>query len=214
MDHVPARAFFVKRKHPKGMEFPACKSCQNRTSDAEDMTRLLTILQGTARNTDMLSYFNQKEASIVRGLIQRKPKLMSAGEFYQGHPVVRLDERVQEMIIETHRKIALALYYKITEKALDSSKRMAFSFFNMEKEEIPEKILKMMNGLPLDNSMRDPAVLKQFRYKFARFPDTELGLELYLATWLHGLVCLIAFFTSDSAADGKFRDILRSPFEP
>ena len=47
MDHIPPRSFFLNRKHPKGLEFPACKHCNNSKSDLEDEARLVRLMQGT-----------------------------------------------------------------------------------------------------------------------------------------------------------------------
>ncbi|MCR9056296.1 MAG: hypothetical protein NXI02_03095 [Rhodobacteraceae bacterium] len=175
---------------------------------------MVTILQSTAYSQDMLDHFLGNEGAIIRGLSQRKPRFEATEETIDGNPVVKLPDRVQEMIIETHRKLALALYYKICGKILESERRMAFSFFNGTNLDLVEKSLRQMSGLPTDRSMGQAKIRKQFMYKYQMFPADEAGFDLNLATFIHGLICFTTFLNSDDDATGRFRNILRSPFEP
>ena len=95
IDHIPARSFFVNRKHPKGYEFPACVSCQNRTTGAEDTVRLIALMQASAFNDDANSHFLEHEESFLRGLAQRKPHLTDTEVEHEGNPIVRIGKETQ-----------------------------------------------------------------------------------------------------------------------
>lgn len=213
VDHVPARAFFVDRKSPGCTRFPACLRCQNRTTDSEDIARLLAISQATAINPDALEYFLESEASIMRGFKQRKTKLLDHGESIDGNPVVRLDEDTQERIIEVFRKIALALYYRIVGEILTLDRRMSFGFFNISQREQIANLSKLLKERPVDSDLLEERFVRQFTYRYVWLPRSQIGADLHLGIMLHGFVCFVTFFDSDDDATRNFRKILLSPFE-
>lgn len=211
IDHVPARAFFIDRKHPVGMEFPACSTCQNSTTDAEDVARLVTIFQGTSYNPSMIGFFDRNNDSLIRGVVQRKPELIDTGYSIGGNPIIRLGEEVQNKIVECQRKISLALYYRITGRILRPDQCMALTFLTFDKALIIDEQLALLDSVPTDEWSNDLEILAQFRYKWRNFSGGQEGLLLYLGTFIHGLVCFTLFLESEKFAVGDFRKTLKGP---
>ena len=211
VDHVPARAFFIDRRFPPGLEFPACLRCQNCTTDSEDVTRIVMSLNATSFNPAMLATVISNWDAFTRGMIQRKPKFIELGASVAGNPLVGVGTDVQDKIIENQRKVALALYYRITGKVLKSTQRMSFTFASPLDGEMVAQHLQFLDRAPADNWASSARYSDQFRYRYRVFEKDAHGFVMYLATWIHGSVSFVLFLDGPQYATGRLGKILRAP---
>jgi hypothetical protein len=212
IDHVPARSFFIDRKYPNGMEFPACGNCQKIITDSEDVVRLVTTLQGTSYNPNMAQHFKEKNDSIIRGINQRKPEMVDTGHLAGENPIISLGPKVQEMIIDNQRKLSLALFYKIMGAPLQSNYRMAITFYTFDKHDLIQEQLSIMDSNLEEDWIHDQQMQLQFRCKFKILNGQPDGHILFMATYLHGLIAFTLFLESEDYATEVQKKILRGPF--
>lgn len=116
VDHVPPRSFFIDRRHPKGLEFPACNQCNNTIASAEDAARLVTMFQGSSFNEELLTYFQTNRKSLLTSMDLASIQLTELNQRHGENELFEIDERTQESIVTMSTKVALALYYQSKEK--------------------------------------------------------------------------------------------------
>ena len=111
VDHIPPRSFFLQRRHPKGLEFPACSSCNNNSSNAEDIARIISTLQGTVFNPAVKKDFEDQADSYFRAMRINSIRLSDSGKMHEGNHLLELDLDSQEAIIVLSTKVVLGIYY-------------------------------------------------------------------------------------------------------
>lgn len=133
-DHWPPRTVFIERAWPQGYVFPACTSCQRRTSNIEGMFGLICRLAPEDAATSPVA--QEELERQVRGQMIRHPELMKAlilsngekrsilrkmnarpdpGQLWRDVPIVTLRHPEIQGIIETcFRKLLLSLHYMHT----------------------------------------------------------------------------------------------------
>lgn len=213
-DHVPARSFFRDRRHPAGLEFPACASCQERTSDAEDVARLVALRQGAAFNPEVREYVEENHRSINRGLAERRPGMKFIAYAPDGREIHVLSPKVQKALIEAQRKLALALYYRLTGAILGPERCVALTFYPVSDGRRVAEYWRTLDQKPPDQSMHDPSVAEQFKYRYRRVSPERLGFDLLVGTFLHGFVAFMAYYLSVDHVHDEAMDIVVTPYEP
>jgi hypothetical protein len=121
IDHQPALIVFPNKQRPKGLEFPACSTCNRQTSADEALLAFVCRVSGSLRTNAPRDFDRFKDiiGSINRsfpGLLQRMDGGRSwakerglwarAGAFNVNHPEVHL------ALCRIAAKLALAIYYE------------------------------------------------------------------------------------------------------
>lgn len=112
IDHIPPRSLFLGKKYPKEFEFPACGSCNNKTSNEEDAARLISIFQGTAYSSNINDDFISNLSTYTKAANFLSMKFTELRYTDEGNIVLGIDPKTTESINTLATKIALALYYK------------------------------------------------------------------------------------------------------
>ena len=166
-DHIPPRSFFIDRKHPKGFEFPACSKCNNTTSDSEDVARVLSMLQGTAFGGALLQDFVNRGQSYVRSVRERGVTFKYSHEISGDKHLVTIDDKSADSIILLARKVALGLYYNISGRSiLSHEQRIELVFCTADRLHLMNKLHQYLTEPPIEPSLRNPEIARQFCYKF------------------------------------------------
>lgn len=217
VDHIPPRSFFLNGRFPKSIEYPACRRCNNVSSNAEDIARLLAMVQGGAFNQSLSEDFRQREAKYIKTAVINKIELQPTGQRLGALEIIHLGKKEEESFIVLATKIALGLHYTILESIAAPETRMSFSFFTPDKhEQSVREFIQRLPGQPADPMFHEDGITKQFYYRYlcttAVDRSSETGMELLLAFHFHlGLWCLCSFYQGEEFL-GDHDKIVRSPF--
>jgi len=204
MDHIPPRSFFLNRKHPKGLEFPACKHCNNSTSDIEDAARLVSLIQGTVYNRNIQDDFLERSDSYIKSVQINKIRFEDIGAKYGENHLLKLDESTQEKLIQLSLKITLALYYNITNGGI-VNKHQPISLIFYTADRIDKTVLDMLQywtNMPNEIGLSDPLVAEQFYYRYIQFENqfgkrNSEGWDFSVTFHLHnGYICIATIYES------------------
>ena len=206
MDHIPPRSFFLDRKHPKGLEFPACKHCNNSTSGVEDAARLLSLIQGTVYNTKIRDDFLKRSDSYIKSLLINKIRFEDNGIKNGENHLLKLDELTQEKLIKLSLKITLALYYNITKGDI-VEKHQPISLIFYTADRIENNVINLLQNwinTPDEIELKDPLIAEQFYYRYIQFEkqfgkSSGEGWDFSLTFHLHqGYICIAKIYESPS----------------
>lgn len=217
-DHIPPRSYFIDSRHPGGLEFPSCRSCNNRTSNEEDIARLLSRIQGASFNSDLQRDFMalpekyQKTAKLSGIQIQNTGKMVGSLELFQ------LGPNESESFITLSTKLVLGLHYKLLNKIVTPEQKISLIFYTADRD--TDKIIELidqMPGHPPDKALQDDKFSKQFYYRYLIFEEyfdkqNADGWEFLIGFHFHiGLLGLgIVYLNEDYLHD--YDIIVRSPF--
>ena len=195
-DHIPPRSFFLGRKHPKGLEFPACLECNNASSNEEDIASLISKIQGTVSNKSLLKDFEERSESYIKTMIINKIRLTDTGLMAGGNHWLKTDDRTQEAIIMLSTKIVLALYYKVYEKtSIVPEQRIALTY--LPENRITDEFTGVWPFPPKETHFRRKEISNQFYYRYVTWlksagKENEDGWDFSILVHLHRKVFFFA----------------------
>lgn len=192
-DHWPPRTLFIGRQWPEGYVFPACDSCQRRTSNIEGMFGLLCRLAPGDDHADPIALKELEKQ--MRGQAARHPELIQAlmlsnrekrtilrdygrrpapGQLLQDVPMLTLRHPKTRKIIETcSQKLLLSLHYMHTGTILPKE-GVGFLQWISNGHEISEETLDdAIKALRYRTELKRANVdlSAQFSYRFAVSTD-------------------------------------------
>jgi hypothetical protein len=210
VEHAPPRVFFRDKHRPKGLEFPACRRCNEGSSQldqvasfvalvASDATRrrvkeeyIGKLLQGIRNNTpEIIQYFGPKAKRIYlnsRGVLQPMVK-------------VPTDRRLfDDWLDPWAAKIACALWYHHTRNILSEEQRIHISWLTnayLIEHGVPEQLIGIEGRV---NWLYQGKVCTsdQFHYKFRVDDDARIG---YFLLALHESAIALAVVVDPQGVD-------------
>ncbi len=120
-DHQPAKIVFPDKRRPKGLEFPACSTCNRQTSAPETLLAFVSRFAGSRRSNSTLD--RDRLTNIVCSIDQSFPGLLhkmnirrlwtkEAGLLVPGG-AANVDQReIHHGLCLVAAKLALAIYYE------------------------------------------------------------------------------------------------------
>lgn len=131
IEHCPPRSVFINRNYPEGFEFPACKDCNQGSSDQDLLVAMLSRMDGIGNKGDIdgksIGYMkmankqhpglfqNMKLSALEARKFNRKAGIaVPPGLTHQQLGVVRLPPEAHRAVQLFSKKLAKSLYYKHT----------------------------------------------------------------------------------------------------
>lgn len=209
IDHVPPRIFFEKKHRPDGMLFPACNSCNNRTSQNEQIAALIfragndtfegeeekvlnRLLSGIRNNhpglLESMNLSTREKRQFMRERGIRPVYDYTPSKF----PIIGLDNPlIHESIKLVGSKLGAALHYQHTRKIIPQTGRLFITWrsnIQIHEKGLPEKFLNVL-GPPNTLKQGTFEVSEQFSYRYACSENNQI-------------TCFIALFHSQAAIIG------------
>ncbi len=198
MDHQPARIFFPRKHRPKGLEFPACNTCNGQTAPDEALVALFARVAGSNRsNIDardtaldaavravrrsfplLLSSITQTTWVIERGVLRRTIGLNG------NHPQVDMGT------CRVAAKLALAAYYEHHKTPASPHVKINTMWSHNQNRNTNLAIAKFLGSLPKDKFLKQGRAWNTEEIFFFRY-YTE-GDNFIVAAILYESLALIA----------------------
>jgi hypothetical protein len=187
IDHVPNRAFFIKRDWPLGYEFPACAKCQKSTRTSELACAAIARSWPTADHADareVVALYHglaANDAAAFREFVGPERltslQLPTAVQFRlqtaDGDPVMNLGPLMHAHLDDYIGKIVKALYYKHFAKIIVPTAAVVFTLAsNADIGTERERRINSMHftGVPTlvrcSNSRSGRPLSEQFEYTY------------------------------------------------
>jgi hypothetical protein len=193
IEHMPPIQIFEGRQRPKGLEFPACESCNNQTgaSDlvASMLARSLPVADTTIHRRDFTKILSAV-ANNVPGLLEEMQIAQGAEKLTRKRHSIPDDMhpfRADGPILSRHMltfaaKLGFALHFEMTNNCIPPAggvQVMWFSNVQAMKGDIPQELFDL---LPSPKSLHQgrKSVGDQFKYSVA---SGERGHMLYFASF-------------------------------
>lgn len=224
-DHVPSTQMFSLRRRPKGLEFPACKSCNGATGAHEQVAALISRSYPDPKTTEEIREFGL----IMRSVKKHSPLVLSEmgaswrqdydvrrklGASFKGGAINAGGPLVSHSIEMFGVKLFLALHYEHTGTIVPKRGGVSvlwFTNWNRINNTIPPELLTLA-GEPMSLQQGQWSVANQFEYKVSTDPDGKFGM--YVATFRESF--LIAGFVSQETkmfSDTMPEAVIYSPGE-
>lgn len=189
-DHVPARICFKDRAWPDGYVFPACASCNAKDKDAEQVVafHLHSMTDNTAEfarayaglknnypsalPNPFMSLGDKAKALSARGISVPLQELWRA-------PVVRLAPEAHDYFHRFGRKLAKALYYKVTGRPAQSQFRIITHWLvadTPEANDMLDSIIRIMPTLEVGGRV-NVDLGNQFAYRYNATAEGDLMVQ-------------------------------------
>jgi hypothetical protein len=193
IEHMPPISLFEGRQRPKGLEFPACGTCNNGTGHSDLVAAMLArtwpdtseeiqkrdvkkIFSGLANNVPGL--FQEMNPGRAAEKLARKRHNLSADM----HPLRADGPILNHHILTFAAKLGFALHFEAQGSVVPAAGgvlAMWFSNFQAMNGQIPTLLFSMLPS-PSTLHQGQKSVAKQFKYSYATGQD---GLMLYFATF-------------------------------
>ena len=161
VEHAPPKVLFRDKKRQKGLEFPACKRCNNGTSALDQVAALITL---TMSGVDKNRYIRDRAyiSKIAQGVRNNSPEVFDLlglnkreyGTFL--HPqhgilnLLELDPRLlTEWLSPWAAKIVAALWYQHSGSCIRERERISISWMtnaSLLHSDADIQIAKMLSG--------------------------------------------------------------------
>lgn len=209
LDHVPPQACFPKGFVPEGIEFPACKRCNDVTRPLDQALGYYTMLidydlnnlhvdRAKGLHNGMLN--NAPEAlpefklspNTIRAVMKQHGIERTPGLLLRDEPIVRslvlASTRIDEATVAVGRKLGCALYYRHKKRILTSAHRICTGWHQLQdtaKAELNGYLSEMLQDVWTGSR----ANIKEYGDRLTiRTGDSEDGLFVYMAQFGKGMV--------------------------
>src|SRR5262249_2041266 len=178
IEHMPPIAMFDDNQRPKGLEFPACRDCNNGTRLADAVASLLARAYPDARTPDDLERLLRGVRNNIPGLLEEM-QVGGAGQALV-HPnipsmpggagILRVDGPILRKHIHVFgAKLGLALHFEahgLPVPPAGGVQPMFFTNVSALRGELPTEIIKL---LPAPRTLKQGKreVADQFQYSWA-----------------------------------------------
>lgn len=192
-DHIPPRACFPRGYHPENFEFPACKSCNESTKEADQIFALYTVLVDfCAENYDApllkklidgvrnnqpwalpnLNLPSNVKRSHLRDWGLRKP----AGMLLSDVPLAGVPVDFNDIAVMLARKITCAMYYRHAQKILPVGYQIANGWFQIQDRNTV-KFMDFLNEIlarfeqPTRSNIKKYGKRLSYKFNYNEFED-------------------------------------------
>jgi hypothetical protein len=202
IDHQPAKIVFPDKGRPKGLEFPACKRCNQQTGVDECILAFVARLTGSLRGASPDSGLVQTLETIETAHPGLLPSMHSKWVEVDGQKKPALDmnkPEVNESLCRIAAKLALATYYEETDRIVSPGTLINTMWTHNQRADSAQDVHDLLARLPSSNR------LKQGRWDtsdsfFVRFLIDENKTAIQLAAVFHESVALMAQFVDGGDA--------------
>jgi hypothetical protein len=193
IEHMPPVNAFAGRQRPKGLEFPACRACNNGTGHSDLVAAMLArswpdadsaiqkedlrrILSGVANNLPgLLEEMQVGRAS--QKIARKRFNIPSDAYPFRAGPII------DRYILTFAAKLGFALHYDVNGEPIPSSGGalvMWFSNVQALNKQIPQELFDLLASPPKTLQQGAKSVGEQFQYKHA---NGERDHMLYFASF-------------------------------
>jgi hypothetical protein len=190
VDHVPSIQMFALRKRPKGLEVPACESCNRATRQHEQVAAMLGRIYPvgpTEAEREEVRRILHSVSNNNPGLIEEMiPSLSQLHRFAQSGTSLRFDGAgplnvsgplVNRSVQIYGAKLGFALHYTTTGRIIPPGGGVAVRWYSNDDAvtgEIPLELLKIL-GPPQTLKQGKWSADNQFNYAFAIAEDGKMA---------------------------------------
>lgn len=221
IDHVPSRQMFSLKRRPKGLEMPACHTCNQGTRNHEQVAAMLGRIY-----PDGATHAEREEAGRIMKAVKKNvpslleemiPSIKQEQKFIAAQPSLPMGAAgvlncrgplLNRSIQCFGAKLGLALYYETTNGhivPLDGGVAVRwFSNFEAATGEIPESIFRLL-GSPETLTQGKWGVGDQFSYAFAIADKAEMAA--YYATFRKSFA-VVSWVCRDAARFNGVTDLV------
>lgn len=214
VEHCPPRALFIRKEWPAGFDFPACRLCNNGTSDDDAIVSLLGRMdplnpnrgadgrtpwlmqdvhnQGTNFLLDMFNV-STRDARVAMRRLNIQPE---QGRLRRHSGVVNVPVRADEAVMVFARKLSKAVFYKSTGTIFPGNGEIMFNWFTnatmLEHGAVPVlDYAAQFNSEPIPVTRNRQDLSAQFECRISRSSDNSLLIvqALFGATFGFVAVC-------------------------
>src|SRR5262249_7694837 len=198
IDHQPARIIFPNKHPPKGLEFPACASCNRPTTADEALLAFVCRFAGSRRTNAARDFHRLK--NVVRSINQSFPGLLQRmhgqrlwakerGVWVRIGAIDVNQPEVNEGLCRIAAKLALAIYYETRSHPASTDCRINTQWTHCQNMDTVKHVQKVINTIP------NQAVLQMGKWDtrdsfFLKYHFE--GGRLFSAAIFHQSVALIA----------------------
>lgn len=220
IEHIPPIAMFDKRIRPRGLEFAACKPCNEGTRDADQIASLIgravpnSQAQPDSNDWDkLIQGINNNIPGALEELAGNQLSISAAraqADIGDGSGVIH----VNGPIISRHMlafavKLALALHYEVTGELVPVNGGVSvrwFTNYQRLKGEFPHEIEDIL-GPPQTLTQGKREVSDQFQYAWASANDAIATATMATFRFAFAVVCFTAAERSTLHVEGVNNDI-------
>lgn len=188
VEHAPPKAFFKDKNRLKGLEFPACRRCNNGSSQLDQVASLLCLAMSDALNNNIDQDYIER---LIRGVRNNTPEVLD----YLSGPAQKDIVRIRGLFLNTMRvtfdrrlmtewlnpwaaKQAYALWYEHSKSILDENSSVFTCWLTNDKlirSGIPSKLFDIATepGFLIQGSKTSS---EQFFYRYSANFDIGIGL--------------------------------------
>jgi hypothetical protein len=198
IDHQPAKIVFPDKYRPKGLEFPACSTCNRQTSAPETLLAFVSRFAGSRRSgsrrdrdrlTDIVGTIDQSFPGLLHKMNFRPLWTKDRGLLVPGGAAKVNQPAIHHGLCLVAAKLALAIYYEDQKRPAPDGCLISTQWTHCHNESHVKHVKNMVDVLPAT------ATLKQGAWKtddtfFLKY-HFEDG-HLYTVAIFHEAVALIA----------------------
>jgi hypothetical protein len=163
VDHQPAKILFPDKRRPKGLEFPACKTCNRQSSADECLLAFVSRLTGAMRNPGAKpdSGFSRALESIRSfhpGLFPLATKMVWVESRQALMPAMDVNRaEINEGICRVAAKLALATYYLDCGRIAGPATRICTQWAHNQRRNEAELVHELLGKFPRTRELRQGA---------------------------------------------------------
>lgn len=207
IDHIPSRQLFWQKHRPKGLEVPACASCNAKTRNIEQGIALMSRIYPSPANEQQreeLSKISKAVRNNIPGLVEElldldKTKLALAMKGRRmpvdGNPLNASGPILTDIINTFGLKLGLALHYLHTSKVVPPEGGVAVRWYSnadMFDERIPLEAMREVLGPAQTLKQGKWEVSQQFAYASATVEDGAAGAYYVWFRQSFSILCAVA----------------------
>jgi hypothetical protein len=198
MDHQPARIMFPRKHRPKGLEFPACTTCNKQTAPDEALVALFARVAGS--NRPHIDAHDTALDAVVKAVRRSFPLLLSSithTTWIMERGVLRRTiglngnhPQVDKSVCRVAAKLALAAYYDHHKTAAPPTVKINTMWSHNQNRNANLAITNLLGSLPKDSFLRQGKSWNTQDTFFFRYHAE--GDVFIVAAILHECVALMA----------------------
>jgi hypothetical protein len=198
VDHQPAKIVFPDKSRPKGLEFPACSTCNRQTSGDEALLALVSRFAGSHRPNAARDFHRLKDIintvrQVFPGLLERmhaRKVWANRGGLLMRQGAIDVNQpEVHQSMSRIAAKLALAIYYQAKGTPAATTCRIKTQWTHCQNPDTSQRVKNLIQIVPAQ------AILQMGKWKtdesfFLKFHSEDH--KLASVAIFHEAVALIA----------------------
>ena len=218
VEHMPSRIIFDNKQRPKGLEFSACKACNDSTRKAETIIAMLSrVYPGEGDR-----FYQRELRKICDAAFRHHPGLVEEVNMDQVAGLKRLGDKAMQLpswhfihlggpIVSNAldafgMKLALSLHYEVTKRIVPTGGATLLTHYSNVDAftgDLPQSVIDLF-GSGRTLAMGRQEVSNQFRYSSA-FDEETRSLSAHFAVFRESfaMMSVVAHDPADLPADAS-----------